>query len=212
MVQRLTHGTLNPGIQVRLLVEENYFFTPIFKRGCYNFNFFFLYQNHIIQLMMSEDNISLLFSDDFLKLSIPEITIKFNEFEFNEDQTIDFFTKVLEFHSEIEVISLLYSLKLSNMNIDIIKRLFSLFHSPFFQTASLLLDSEQKSFDEVKDENKKLTNIVSQIEDPKTNLFKAAKEGILELAKNAIEKDPSIVNSTDDLVPFLYIFNQFVYT
>ena len=161
---------------------------------------------------MSEDNISLLFSDDFLKLSIPEITKKFNEFEFNEDQTIDFFTKVLEFHSEIEVISLLYSLKLSNMNIDIIKRLFSLFHSPFFQTASLLLDSEQKSFNEVKDENKKLTNIVSQIEDPKTNLFKAAKEGILELAKNAIEKDPSIVNSTDDLVPFLYIFNQFVYT
>ena len=67
---------------------------------------------------MSEDNISLLFSDDFLKLSIPEITIKFNEFEFNEDQTIDFFTKVLEFHSEIEVISLLYSLKLSNMNIE----------------------------------------------------------------------------------------------
>ena len=155
---------------------------------------------------MTEENISLLFTEEFLKQPISKINKKLLELELNCDQTIDFFTKILQYHSENEVISLLTSINLSNMSFEFLQNLFSLFQSSFFQTASFLLRNEQNSFNEAKEENKKLTNIVSQIEDPKTNLFKAAKEGILELAKNAIEKDSTIVNSTDDLVPFLFIF------
>ena len=144
-------------------------------------------------------------SEEFAKQSFEEITTQLTKIELNPQQLLQFFTNVTKFHSITETISLLSILSLSSLNLELLTQLFSLIQCPFFQTASLLLQNEQNTFTQLKEENKKLTCIVSQIEDPKTNLFKAAKEGILELAKNAIEKDPTIVNATDELVSF-FIF------
>ena len=126
--------------------------------------------------------------------------------ELSESQAISLISDLLKDHEEREVMEVFSKLSVSSMSSAFLQQVFSMFSSPFLKTASLLLSSERKSYEELKEDNKKLSDVVMKMHDPKTSLFKAAKEGIFILAKSSIEKDKTIVNSVDSnqYTPIMY--------